>query len=60
VVTPNQSRLLNRNLLYVGQTRGKKEQFDIGSTEAMKNALSIDGVERRDTWLYDLLREEVD
>lgn len=57
VVTPNQSRLLNRNLLYVGQTRGKKEQFDIGSTEAMKNALSIDGVERRDTWLYDLLRE---
>jgi exodeoxyribonuclease V alpha subunit len=60
VVTPNQSRLLNRNLLYVGQTRGKKEQFDIGSTEAMKNALSIDGVERRDTWLYDLLREDVD
>ena len=58
VVTPNQSRLLNRNLLYVGQTRGKKEQFDIGSTEAMKNALSIDGVERRDTWLYDLLSEE--
>lgn len=57
VVTPNQSRLLNRNLLYVGQTRGKKEQFDIGSIEAMKNALSIDGVERRDTWLYDLLRE---
>ena len=60
VVTPNQSRLLNRNLLYVGQTRGKKEQFDIGSTEAMKNALSIDGVERRDTRLYDLLREEAD
>lgn len=58
VVTPNQSRLLNRNLLYVGQTRGKKEQFDIGSIEAMKNALSIDGVERRDTWLYDLLSEE--
>lgn len=58
VVTPNQSRLLNRNLLYVGQTRGKKEQFDIGSVEAMKNALSIDGVERRDTWLYDLLSEE--
>lgn len=57
VVTPNQSRLLNRNLLYVGQTRGKKEQFDIGSIEAMKNALSIDGVERRDTWLYDLLSE---
>lgn len=59
VVTPNQSRLLNRNLLYVGQTRGKKEQFDIGSIEAMKNALSIDGVERRDTWLYDLLSEDV-
>lgn len=58
VVTPNQSRLLNRNLLYVGQTRGKKGQFDIGSIEAMKNALSIDGVERRDTWLYDLLSEE--
>lgn len=57
VVTPNQSRLLNRNLLYVGQTRGKKEQFDIGLIEAMKNALSIDGVERRDTWLYDLLSE---
>lgn len=51
VVSPTQSRLLTRNLLYVGETRAKKAQYDIGTLDAMQQALSIDGIEIRDTWL---------
>lgn len=51
VVSPTQSRLLTRNLLYVGETRAKKAQYDIGTLDAMKQALSVDGIEIRDTWL---------
>lgn len=51
VVSPTQSKLLTRNLLYVGETRAKKAQYDIGTLNAMQQALSVDGIEIRDTWL---------
>ena len=51
VVSPTQSKLLTRNLLYVGETRAKKAQYDIGALDAMQQALSVDGIEIRDTWL---------
>lgn len=51
VVSPTQSKLLTRNLLYVGETRAKKAQYDIGTLDAMQQALSVDGIEIRDTWL---------
>ena len=55
VVTESQSRLMNRNLLYVGNTRAKKHHINVGQTKAYKDALLVDGVEERDTWLLDLL-----
>ena len=55
VVTPSQSRLMNRNLMYVGNTRAKKHHINVGSVQAYKDALKVDGVERRNTWLLDLL-----
>ena len=58
VVTESQSRLMNRNLLYVGNTRAKKHHINVGQTKAYKDALLVDGVEERDTWLLDLLTED--
>ena len=54
-VTPSQSRLLNKNLLYVANSRARIKHINIGSVEAYKNALKIDGVLKRNTWLLDLL-----
>lgn len=56
IVSPTQSKLLTRNLLYVGETRAKKAQYDIGTLDAMKQALSVDGIEIRDTWLNYLFK----
>ena len=58
VVSPTQSKLLTRNLLYVGETRAKKAQYDIGTLNAMQQALSVDGIEIRDTWLNYLFQHD--
>ena len=58
VVTPSQSRLMSRNLMYVANTRAKKHHINIGSIQSYKDALKIDGVEQRNTWLLDLLTNE--
>ena len=58
VVSPTQSKLLTRNLLYVGETRAKKAQYDIGTLDAMQQALSVDGIEIRDTWLNYLFQHD--
>ena len=60
VVTESQSRLMNRNLLYVGNTRAKKHHINVGQTKAYKDALLVDGVEERNTWLLDLLTENIE
>ena len=60
VVTESQNRLMNRNLLYVGNTRAKKHHINVGQTKAYKDALLVDGVEERNTWLLDLLTENVE
>lgn len=54
-VTESQSRLLNKNLLYVANSRAKVKHINIGQIKAYKDALKIDGVEQRNTWLLDLL-----
>ena len=59
VVSPTQSKLLTRNLLYVGETRAKKAQYDIGTLSAMQQALSVDGIEIRDTWLNYLFQHDL-
>lgn len=58
VVSPNQSRLMTRNMMYVGNTRAKMHHINVGSVQAYKDSLRLDGVERRNTWLLDLLTSE--
>ena len=57
-VTESQSRILNKNLLYVANSRAKVKHINIGQVKAYKDALKIDGVEIRNTWLLDLLTEK--
>jgi hypothetical protein len=55
IYSPNQKRVMNRNLLYVGDTRAKKKQIDIGDLKTFRDALLVDGVEQRNTWLKELI-----
>lgn len=57
VVSPTHKRMLNRNLLYVADTRSKIMQIDIGDMGTYNDALLIDGNLERDTWLKDLMSE---
>ena len=47
--------MLNRNLLYVADTRSKIMQNDIGDMATYNDALLIDGNAERDTWLKELM-----
>ena len=58
VVSPSHKRMLNRNLLYVADTRSKIMQIDIGDMATYNNALLVDGNAERDTWLCELMKEE--
>ncbi len=55
VVTPSHNRLMSKNLMYVANTRAKKYHANVGSVRAYKDALKVDDVEERNTWLMDLL-----
>ena len=55
VVSPSHKRMLNRNLLYVADTRSKIMQIDIGDMTTYNDALLIDGNAERDTWLKELM-----
>jgi exodeoxyribonuclease V alpha subunit len=54
-ITESQSRLLNKNLLYVANSRAKVKHINIGQVKVYVDALQYDGVEQRNTWLLDLL-----
>lgn len=58
VVSEQHERLLSKQLLYVSDTRAKEHHCDIGSTKAFNNSLLIDVVQRRNTFLKELLMEE--
>lgn len=58
VVNPMHKRMLNKNLLYVADTRAKKLHIDIGNIGTFDDALLIDGNDNRETWLLDLLKEK--
>ena len=55
IVSPQQSRNLSKNLLYVSDTRAKEYHCDIGDRETFEKALLVDSVDTRKTWLKDLL-----
>lgn len=58
VVSSEHSRMLNKNLLYVADTRSELMHIDIGEMSAFTAALLVDGNDERDTWLLELLKEE--
>ena len=60
IVSPLHSRLHTRNLLYVADTRAKEKHIDIGSIEAFKKGIAINGNQLRDTFLKELLIEGLD
>ena len=59
VVSEMHERLLSKQLLYVACTRAKEFHCDIGNQKAFTQALLIDVVDARATWLKDLLKGEI-
>lgn len=59
VVSEMHERLLSKQLLYVACTRAKEFHCDIGNQKAFTQALLIDTVDARATWLKDLLKGEI-
>lgn len=57
VVSPKHIKMLSKNLLYVADTRAKEKHIDIGDRETFEQALLIDEVLERNTWLYELMLE---
>lgn len=60
VVCPSHKKMLNRNLLYVADTRAKIKHLDIGDMDTFNSALKVDGIELRHTWLKSLLESQKD
>lgn len=48
-------KMLNRNLLYVANTRAKEQHIEIGNYEAINAAIDISENDTRHTWLLDML-----
>ena len=57
VVSEQHQRLLSKQLLYVSDTRAKEKHCDIGSQKAFNNSLLIDVVDKRNTFLKELLEK---
>jgi exodeoxyribonuclease V alpha subunit len=57
IVAPMHEKMLSKNLLYVSDTRGKEYHCDIGDRQTFENALLVDTVEERNTFLKELLLE---
>lgn len=57
---PSQKRMLSRNLCYMSLTRAKEMLVEIGDVSTISNALRVNETRLRDTWLKDLLTEEVE
>lgn len=58
VVNPIHKKMLNRNLLYVADTRAKEMHIDIGDINTFNDVLLIDGNKLRNTWLKNLLLDK--
>ena len=57
VVSEQHQRLLSKQLLYVSDTRCREYHCDIGNKTAFNNSLLIDVVQKRNTWLKELLEK---
>lgn len=59
IVSNTHKRMLTRGLMYVADTRNRKACIDIGSVSAYENALNVVDNDLRDTYLHDLLIDNV-
>lgn len=57
IIDPGHSKILNRNLLYVGFSRAQERLIVLGDKKAIKSYLGIQENKKRNTWLKDLLTE---
>ena len=58
IISDKHSKMLTRNLLYVGATRNQISHIEIGDIDTFNKALSIEDNDNRKTWLKDLLVEK--
>ena len=58
IISDKHSKMLTRNLLYVGATRNQVSHIEIGDIDTFNKALSIEDNDNRKTWLKDLLVEK--
>ena len=56
---PSHKRMLSKNLCYMSLTRAKEMLVEIGDIATISNALRVNETRLRDTWLRELLTEEV-
>lgn len=60
IISSKHKRLLSRGLLYVADTRNKKQCVDVGSVDAYETALNININDTRNTFLLELLTQNVE
>ena len=58
VVSKEHSRMVQRNLLYVGFTRAQEHLTVIGNKGAIEDGMKVEETMLRDTWLGDMLKGE--
>ena len=59
LVAPEHSRMISRNLLYVEFSRSQEKMVVIGDIETIKEGLEVQENMERETWLGDMLNEQV-
>lgn len=59
LIDKSHKTMLSRNLLYVGLSRAQEKLIEIGDVDVINSALEVEENKTRDTWLKDLLKEEI-
>ena len=60
IISESHQKMLSRGLLYVADTRNKKSCIDIGNISTYEKALNVVVNDNRDTFLLDLLTQDVE
>lgn len=60
IISESHQKMLSRGLLYVADTRNKKSCIDIGNISTYEKALNVVVNDNRDTFLLDLLTQNVE
>ena len=58
ITDKSHKRMISANLMYVGDSRAKEQLIEIGDIETIKEGLERHEQKERETWLYELLKEE--